>query len=69
VGFGDSGHPVPTDVGSPEHADARARDLSSGGGRNQEPEPRPGCRWTIVAVFVAVAGLIVLIWLVGLILG
>jgi hypothetical protein len=69
VGFGDSGHPVPTDVGSPEHADARARDLPDDDGRNHEPGPRPGCLWTIVVVFVAIAAVIVIIWLVGLLLG
>ena len=69
MGFGDSGHPAPTDVGSPEHVDARARDLSGGGSRDQEPGPRPGCLWTIVAIFLAIAAIIVVIWLIGLILG
>jgi hypothetical protein len=49
--------------------DARARDLSGGGGRDQEPGPRPGCLWTIVAIFLAIAAIIVVIWLIGLILG
>jgi hypothetical protein len=59
---------VPTDVGSPEHANAHLNDLRAGPPHGNPP-PRPGCLWTVVALLVVVALIVVGIWVIGMVAG
>jgi hypothetical protein len=59
---------VRTDVGSPEHANAHIDSLR-GGPPDEDPPPRPSCLWTLVALFVVVALIVIAIWVIGLVTG
>jgi hypothetical protein len=59
---------VRTDVGSPEHANAHIDSLR-GGPPDEDPPPRPGCLWSVVALLVVVALIVVGIWVIGMVAG
>jgi hypothetical protein len=65
---GGLGPGVPTDVGSAEHAYAHLSELR-GGPPDEHPPPRPGCLWTVVALLVVIALIVVGIWVMGLVAG